>query len=83
MERPVVIVSMVCNNDRRSIGFAKEEERVNVAFSRAQELLIIVGSLDMFCLNGPSGRPYQNVASVVRKHNGILSLPGDELLAMP
>ncbi|MGL5063987.1 MAG: AAA domain-containing protein, partial [Microcoleus sp.] len=34
MERPVIIVSTVCNNNRGDIGFAKEPERVNVAFSR-------------------------------------------------
>ncbi|MEH2382156.1 MAG: DEAD/DEAH box helicase family protein [Nostoc sp.] len=36
MERPVVIVSMVRNNSRGDVGFAKKPERVNVAFSRAQ-----------------------------------------------
>jgi hypothetical protein len=53
-ESDIVIVSMVrCNEARPSetikrLGFMVEPERVNVLFSRARELLIIVGSFDQF-----------------------------------
>lgn len=48
MERNIVIVSTV-RTDR--IGFAKEIERINVAFSRAKRLLIVVGDKDFFSRN--------------------------------
>ena len=48
MERQVIIVSMVRNNNQRNIGFAKTPERLNVAFSRAQELLVIIGCYSLF-----------------------------------
>ena len=48
MERNIVIVSTVRSNAWRGIGFAKEIERINVAFSRARTLLIVVGNKDMF-----------------------------------
>jgi hypothetical protein len=67
MERPVIIVSMVRNNTDRKIGFAKEDERINVAFSRAQELLVIVGCHDLFCDYGEAAERYRKVAEVVKK----------------
>lgn len=48
MERNIVIVSTVRSNAWNGIGFAKEIERINVAFSRARTLLIVVGNRDMF-----------------------------------
>ena len=67
MERPVIIVSMVRNNANNKVGFAKTSERVNVAFSRAKELLIIVGCRDLF-----TKIPiYQEVSNVVRRHGGF------------
>ena len=48
----VVIISLVRNNsleqESKAIGFLAEPERVNVMFSRARRLLIIVGSLEHF-----------------------------------
>lgn len=48
MERNIVIVSTVRSNQYNSIGFAKEIERINVAFSRARSLLIVIGNKDLF-----------------------------------
>jgi superfamily I DNA and/or RNA helicase len=48
MERDVIVVSLVRNNPNHNIGFAKEPERINVAFSRARELLVIVGCQPLF-----------------------------------
>ncbi|MEM7555300.1 MAG: AAA domain-containing protein [Cyanobacteria bacterium P01_A01_bin.84] len=73
MERPVIIVSTVCNNNRGDIGFAKAPERVNVAFSRAQELLVIVGCHDLFTQqSGKVGKMYQEVANVVKNYQGLI-----------
>ncbi|NJK75515.1 MAG: AAA family ATPase [Microcoleus sp. SU_5_6] len=75
MERPVIIVSTVCNNSRGDIGFAKEPERVNVAFSRAQELLVIVGCHDLFTQQtGTVGKMYQEVSKTVRYCGGFVDV---------
>ncbi|MBE9184531.1 AAA family ATPase [Microcoleus sp. LEGE 07076] len=75
MERPVIIVSTVCNNIRGDIGFAKEPERVNVAFSRAQELLVVVGCHDLFTQQtGTVGKMYQEVSKTVRHCGGFVDV---------
>lgn len=62
MERDVVIVSLV-RASRRSdergsqrrgygIGFARDYRRINVAFSRARRLLVIIGDRQHFCHEG-------------------------------
>ena len=50
MEMDIIILSFVRNHDKPSgdIGFAQDYRRLNVALSRAKELLMIVGSCDMF-----------------------------------
>lgn len=45
-ENDVIIYSTV--RTKNSIGFQKEKERINVAFSRAKKLLIVCGDLDFF-----------------------------------
>lgn len=45
-ENDIIIYSTVRTS--KSIGFQKEKERTNVAFSRAKKLLIICGDLDFF-----------------------------------
>ncbi|MFN6559029.1 MAG: translation initiation factor IF-2 N-terminal domain-containing protein [Nostoc sp. ChiSLP01] len=75
MERPVVIVSMVRNNNKGDVGFAKKPERVNVAFSRAQELLIIVGCHDLFTHQpGKVGNMYSEVSNIVSLHEGFVDI---------
>lgn len=75
MERPVVIVSMVRNNSKGDVGFAKKPERVNVAFSRAQELLIIVGCHKLFTHQlGKVGSMYSEVSNVVSTHEGFVDV---------
>ena len=50
-ERPIVIVSMVRNPPWKLSARANtaQFERINVAFSRAQQLLIVTGAKDVFC----------------------------------
>ncbi|MBN3925330.1 translation initiation factor IF-2 N-terminal domain-containing protein [Nostoc sp. NMS4] len=75
MERPVVIVSMVRNNSKGDVGFAKKPERVNVAFSRAQELLIIVGCHNLFThQSGKVGSMYSEVSNIVSIHEGFIDV---------
>lgn len=51
MERNIVIVSTVRSNKRNQMGFADRIERINVAFSRAKRLLIVVGDKQFFETN--------------------------------
>ncbi len=47
----VVVVSLVRNNNRQpgsGLGFLREEGRMNVLFSRAERLLVLVGSWEFF-----------------------------------
>ncbi len=49
MEMDLIFVSMVRNNGGNGeIGFAKDYRRLNVALSRARELLVMIGSTEMF-----------------------------------
>ena len=47
-ERDFIIVSMVRSNDKKDIGFARSLNRINVAFSRAKQLLVILGNSNTF-----------------------------------
>jgi superfamily I DNA and/or RNA helicase len=44
----VIVVSLVRNNDRLTLGFLDEPSRLNVLLSRAEQLLVLVGSWDFF-----------------------------------
>jgi hypothetical protein len=48
MERPIVIASLVRCTRGDVGGFVREYKRINVGLSRAQELLVIVGSMETF-----------------------------------
>lgn len=75
MEKQVIIVSLVRNNRHNEIGFARAPERVNVAFSRAQELLIIVGCHSLFTQHsGNAGRIYSNIYNTVRLNGGLINV---------
>jgi len=66
-EREIIIVSLVRNNRDFNIGFAKKPERINVAFSRAQKLLVIVGNSDNFRYSKTkSSEIYKNVFNLVK-----------------
>jgi hypothetical protein len=67
----VVVVSLVRDNTEREItrafGFLTEHERINVMMSRAEKLLVLVGSWDFFRahLSGKSrdaGQPFAELA---------------------
>lgn len=46
-ERDIIIYSIVRSNLHGKVGFLKDERRLNVALSRARDLLIIVGDEDV------------------------------------
>lgn len=79
MEMDVIILSFVRNHLQPdgNIGFLKDYRRLNVALSRARELLMIVGSVDMFTerAQGESQKEmFQHVLSVVLRHGGLKEL---------
>lgn len=75
MEMDVILVSMVRNNDNKhgDIGFAKDYRRLNVALSRARELLVLIGSTEMF-VNRPkkeeTRKMYKTLLNTVKSQEG-------------
>lgn len=73
MEMDVIILSMVRNNNYGEIGFAKDYRRLNVALSRARELLMIVGSAEMFTTkpkNPTTREMYERLLNIVKELQG-------------
>ena len=65
MERNIVVVSTVRSNKKPGgIGFAKDIERINVAFSRAKRLLIVVGNKRQFESNSNYAASIANMETV-------------------
>ena len=64
MERNIIIVSTVRSNPKNNIGFAKDIERINVAFSRARRLLIVVGNKRQFESNSNYAASIANMETV-------------------
>jgi len=62
----VVIFSVTRSNPDHKAGFLRVLERINVALSRAKDLLIIVGD-DAFVERAQGGKPLQRVLSHIRR----------------
>ncbi|ARF16927.1 AAA domain-containing protein [Sporosarcina ureae] len=76
MEMDIIILSFVRNHGEKNgdIGFAKDYRRLNVALSRARELLIIVGSSEMFTIktkNASTKDMYKQLREVVERQDGL------------
>lgn len=71
MERNIIIVSTVRSNAKNNIGFAKEIERINVAFSRAKRLLIVVGNKRQFESNNNYAASIANMKTVSVEQLGV------------
>ncbi|WP_342512025.1 AAA domain-containing protein [Sporosarcina sp. FSL K6-1522] len=76
MEMDVIILSFVRNHEEKGgdIGFARDYRRLNVALSRARELLIIVGSSDMFTVrtkHQSSRDMYGRLLADIKQKNGF------------
>ncbi|MGB3513918.1 MAG: AAA domain-containing protein, partial [Microcoleaceae cyanobacterium] len=75
MERAVIIVSLVRNNSEKNVGFAKKPERINVAFSRPQELLVIIGCHSLFTQHSSKvGRMYSEVSKIASLNGGLIDV---------
>ena len=78
----VIILSFVRNHQDKGgdIGFAKDYRRLNVALSRARELLIIVGSSEMFTMRTkhPSSKEmYGRLLENIKMKNGFRDHEGN------
>lgn len=51
MERNIIIISTVRSNKEHRYGFAEDIRRINVGFSRARRLLIVIGNRKFFRQN--------------------------------
>lgn len=76
MEMDVILLSFVRNHQQPSgtIGFAEDYRRLNVALSRARELLLIVGSSEMFTKRPKKAETremYSRLVEQVRRLNGF------------
>lgn len=65
-EADIVFFSVTRSNPDRKAGFLRALERVNVALSRALDLLVIVGD-DEFVQSAPQAEPLQRVLAHIRK----------------
>ncbi len=79
MEMDIILLSMVRNHDHKhdDIGFAKDYRRLNVALSRAKELLVLIGSTKMFTertRHADTKRMYTHVLETVKKQQGLRML---------
>ncbi len=72
-EKDIIIVSLVRNNKNHNVGFAKKPHRVNVAFSRARNLLVIVGNVDNFRFgrDEKSAKQYGNIFNIAKKFGTV------------
>ncbi|TWT25264.1 ATP-binding protein [Planomicrobium sp. CPCC 101110] len=80
-EMEIILLSMVRNNQNKhgDIGFAKDYRRLNVALSRAKELLVLIGSSEMFTERAKKDETkamYRHVLQVVKQKNGLKALQG-------
>lgn len=77
-ENDVIIYSTV--RTKNSIGFQKEKERVNVAFSRAKNLLIICGDIDFFYrFDDPDNKFIEIIDYIYEHEKECLVIPGGEI----
>ncbi|WP_391206863.1 AAA domain-containing protein [Psychrobacillus sp. L4] len=79
MEMDVILLSMVRNNKDKNgdIGFANDYRRLNVALSRARELLVLLGSADMFTertKQKDSRKMYARLLNIVKNKDGFRDL---------
>jgi len=83
-ERAIVIVSLVRSTKGEVGEFPRAFERINVAMSRAQQLLIVLGALRTFRgvevpLPSPDGRVsrrmcYAQILDVIRRYGGLRNM---------
>lgn len=67
-EADIAIYSVTRSNDKGTIGFLREEERLNVALSRGKFGLAIVGDRG-FCASATGENPFRTVLDYIERHH--------------
>lgn len=62
-EKEIILLSLVRNNEDGRVGHLGEKSRVNVAFSRAQELLVVIGHSTFFKKSTRAGK----ISSIIQE----------------
>jgi len=75
-EKDYIVYSVVRSNSNNKIGFLQDKRRLNVALSRARELLIIIGDTETVEFANTSGRdnPFYKVLNFIKDHNASCTL---------
>ncbi|MCC5912455.1 MAG: protein kinase [Clostridiaceae bacterium] len=69
-QKDIIIYSTVrSSSEHKNIGFLKSEERLNVAFSRAKRLLIIVGDADFLCNSITNENKFPQIIKYIHANN--------------
>ena len=78
----MVIYSTVRSNDERRIGFLRDYRRINVALSRARDLLVIVGDEVMMehASVGASRNPFADVLAYMKSNPGDCEIGSSNLV---
>jgi hypothetical protein len=72
-EADVVILSLVRSNEAERIGFLKKAQRLNVAISRAKQLLVVVGDIET--MTGREGQElYRPLLEHVEKEGRVAGI---------
>lgn len=70
-ERDVIILSMVRDNEKGTIGFLRDLRRMNVAITRARMKLIILGNAETLSQH----KFYRHFIEYVKEHGDFVTLP--------
>ncbi len=68
-EKDIIIYSNVRSNKEGKVGFIKKQERVNVMFSRAKRLLIIIGDMEFVNSEQIDNNKFPDIVKYIQKHN--------------
>ena len=64
-ENFIILLSLVRSNSDGIIGFLREDNRVNVALSRAKHGLFIFGNMDTLCMDEKKGILWRKIKDVL------------------
>ena len=73
-EKQIMIMNFVRNNDLGEVGFVAADSRMNVAFSRAQELLFVIGNGSYIQENKIKLRKLRAIFQFLKNKNAVIAV---------